>query len=1374
MVYDIVGSNRRLSKIVGPSMYECTDKEAQTTIGCRTLTFQYQPATTWGAPAGYGDRLASITYHAAVGSGALPSMKSWQVAAYKYNAEGRLIEAWDPRITPALKEAYSYESTGQLKSITPPGEEPWAFEYGAHDGEKANGRLMNVKRSSLLSTPSTAQTTIAYGVPVSGPPYDMSGTAVAKWGQTDIPTDATAVFPPDQVPANPPSSYSRATVHYLDAEGQLVNTATPSGAGTVAPSITTSETDEHGNVVRELSAQNRLRALAAGSESITRSKELDTKRVFSTDGTRLLEEWGPLHETRLESGSTVQARSYRLIGYDHKKEAPAPPSGTPPYNLPTLETAGAAVQGKGGIADERMTETKYNWTLRKPTDTIIDPEGSLKLRTHIEYDANGQVTERRLPANPNGGDARTTKIIYYTALLGPAECTSKPALTGLPCRVEPAKQPGTAGQPDLLITRTASYNGFGLPTEVIESPGGTSDPAKTRKTITTYDEAGRITLVKREGGGIAVPTTETLYSSSTGRSTTQRFVCESECKTSIDYSATYGSSGVGKKEFNHPAGSAFDAQGNLWVVDRYNNRVQKLDSAGNYVFEFGGLGSAKGKLSDPMDIAIDAKGDLWVAEEGNHRVQKFNTKGEYMDEFGSMGPKDGEFTSWGPRSIGIDAQGELWVSDYSGRIQEFDAEGNFIKAVGSSGSGEGQFGESGSIDVGEGKVWVTDWTKHRVSVFSAAGKFLFQFGSNGSTDGKFNSPDAVEVSKGNVWVLDAGNSRIQQFDTDGKYVAKFGAPGSGQGQFSLIWPAGLAADSAGNVWVSDTNNDRIQKWVLSSSYDRQATRTAYDTLGRPVSYEDADGNLSSTGYDLLSRPVITSDGKGIQTRIYDPTSGLLVQLNDSAAGTFTASYDADGNIVEQGLPNGLVAEATYDETGASVHLSYEKTVNCVSECTWLDFDVEESIHGQWLSQTSTLSSQQYAYDKAGRLTLVKDTPQGGSCTTRTYNYDANTNRTALVTREPGIGGACDVSSPGKVQEYKYDAGDRLLGSEIVYDDFGRITKLPKAFSGGGTLTSAYYSNDLIRSQTQDGVANIYDLDASLRQRRRVQLGLKSSIEIYHYAAGSDSPAWIDRGSAWSRNIGGIGGELAAIEDSEKGTTLQLTNLHGDTVATASLDTKATKPLATFEFDEFGNPKGSSPGKFGWLGGKSRRTELPSGVIQMGVRSYVPAMGRFLSPDPVLGGSANAYEYAAGDPVNNFDLTGEKCSGKKSCAKALSKAKERVRKSIRRVRALVREKRENTRRLGLPGAPGVNFRLPWEDDVNDAVQMARDALAKVDEATSCSNSGAGAAAAGILIEKAGGRVAREAGTRIAGAVTKMGSRLTVAGAILTGLGVLGLC
>ncbi|HEU5141959.1 MAG TPA: DUF6531 domain-containing protein, partial [Solirubrobacterales bacterium] len=501
MVYQLIGGKRRLSMVIGPAAggIECTEATAASTAGCRALTFTYQPATTWGAPAAYGDRLSTITFHNSTAQG------DQEVARYAYNSEGRLVAEWDPRISPALKETYAYGPGGPMKTLTPPGEEPWSFEYAPMEGEGTSegnmGRLVKVRRASLLSSPSVAEQTIVYGVPVSGSgaPYGMGAETVAQWGQQDIPTDATAVFPPDQVPSSPPSSYSRATVYYMDAEGMAVNTATPSGAGTSAPSITTSETDVYGNVVRELSAQNRLRALAAGGGSVAKSKELDTHRTFNADGTEMHEEWGPLHEVRLESGATVQARRHVTVEYEPPNQAL--PAGTPLPHLPTRETVGASIPGQGLDADQRVTETKYNWMLRKPTDTIVDPLG-LNLRTHIEYNTiTGLPVERRLPANPDGGDARTTKIVYYTPAGHPtdAECGNNPAWSRLPCKIAPAAQPGTAGQPQLLVKRFTAYNALGQPTEVRESPGGGTQ--NVRKTLLTYDAAGRPLTSSQTGDG---------------------------------------------------------------------------------------------------------------------------------------------------------------------------------------------------------------------------------------------------------------------------------------------------------------------------------------------------------------------------------------------------------------------------------------------------------------------------------------------------------------------------------------------------------------------------------------------------------------------------------------------------------------------------------------------------------------------------------------------------------------------------------------------------------------------------------------------------------------------------------------------------------
>ncbi|HET7120213.1 MAG TPA: RHS repeat-associated core domain-containing protein [Solirubrobacterales bacterium] len=944
-----VNGQRRMVREVSPTaaMSSTACAESPTTkSGCHTLEFTYAPASNWGAPSSYGDRLENITYYAPGEGG------PWEVAAYAYDNLGRLVSAWDPRIGASLKDTYTYEGERLWKAALP-GQEPWIFEYTPNlDGESGPvSRLKAVKRSNLLG--GETATSIRYQVPLSGSnaPNDMSASSIASWGQLDLPTDATAVFPPSEVPAEPASSYEKATVYYMDSEGFGVNTAMPQGAGMTGMPISTTETDEFGNITRELSPQNRLRALAdPGGKTVERSHLLERKFTYSADGTELLEERGPLHRVKLQEGGEIaEARLQRSIAYDNPENLnPAP-------LVPTREVTGAVFPAKGTEVDQRVTEYKYNWKLRERTEAITDAGiGHLNIRRKIAYDpATGQRSEVRQPvASEEAGNVPgAIKTTYFEN--NPNGCPAQKGWSGLPCKIEPAAQPVSG--PALPITWIKSYSPLGKPTEIVQEVPGAGE-AGLRRTVFTYDSAGRQTSKKVTGGGQAVPKVEYFYSPTNGMPTTQRFACEpSEC----------------------------------------------------------------------------------------------------------------------------------------------------------------------------------------------------------------------------------------------------------------------------------------------AGFDTQATTTNYDALGRVSSYEDADGNKAETVYDSFGRPSSFSDGKGSQSLEYDPVTGLLIKLTDSAAGAFTASYDADGNMVRRGLPNGLTAESTYDATDALVGLTYTKAASCGVSCTWLSFSIDQSIYGQTLSEVSTLGSDRYAYDRAGRLIEAQETPTGGNCTARSYSYDKDSNRLSLTTRTATLGGACGSGSSTE-KKYSYDQADRLVDAGVVYDNFGRITSLPAADAGGNGLTSSYFATNMVAVQSQGGVTNTFGIDASGRQRSRLQGGAGlEGTEVFHYDNPGDSPGWTERGSAWTRNIVGIGGELAAVQENGKEITLPLTNPHGDVVATAGINPEVTSLKGTFAYDEFGNPISGTGARFGWLGGIQRRTELPSGIIQMGARSYVPAIGRFLSTDPIDGGSANTYDYGNADPVNQFDPSGTK-------------------------------------------------------------------------------------------------------------------------------------
>jgi RHS repeat-associated protein len=226
--------------------------------------------------------------------------------------------------------------------------------------------------------------------------------------------------------------------------------------------------------------------------------------------------------------------------------------------------------------------------------------------------------------------------------------------------------------------------------------------------------------------------------------------------------------------------------------------------------------------------------------------------------------------------------------------------------------------------------------------------------------------------------------------------------------------------------------------------------------------------------------------------------------------------------------------------------------------------------------------------------------------------------------------------------WSYDSADRLQTSGTGYDALGRTSSVAATDTAGGeiALEVGYYVNDMVRRIVQGEMEATYTLDVSGGRFRSVGIDSPGGVSVrtYHYANDEDSPAWTDEGGWYSRVVFGLGG-IAGIYQSQAGATdWKITSLHGDFVGTvAGADAGLT---ATHESDEYGRPRSGPPERYGWLGAAQRAADNPGDLIAMGVRLYNPALGRFLSSDPVYGGNANSYEYATADPINKYDVSGE--------------------------------------------------------------------------------------------------------------------------------------
>ena len=252
-----------------------------------------------------------------------------------------------------------------------------------------------------------------------------------------------------------------------------------------------------------------------------------------------------------------------------------------------------------------------------------------------------------------------------------------------------------------------------------------------------------------------------------------------------------------KANFKTPAGIAFDPEGNLYIADRENHRVRKVDTSGN-ISTFAGIGEAgfsgddapavMARLNLPSGVVADQKGNLFVSDRSNDRIRVVDKKGVIRTYAGSgvagfqgdAGPAlKAQLDK--PFGIALDEAENLYIADRNNnRVRKVSPEGIITTVAGDGG--------------------------------------FFFMGDNGPAyRASVAAPTGVAVDKkGNLYIADRNNNRIRLVDKLGMIRT---VAGTGQQDYNgesetaretnLYLPFGLTVDSNDNLLVIDRSHYRI-------------------------------------------------------------------------------------------------------------------------------------------------------------------------------------------------------------------------------------------------------------------------------------------------------------------------------------------------------------------------------------------------------------------------------------------------------------------------------------------------------------------------------------------------------------------------------------
>jgi sugar lactone lactonase YvrE len=396
-------------------------------------------------------------------------------------------------------------------------------------------------------------------------------------------------------------------------------------------------------------------------------------------------------------------------------------------------------------------------------------------------------------------------------------------------------------------------------------------------------------------------------------------------------------------ELYAPTGVAVDVVGNLYITDRENNRIRKINTSG-IITTIAGTGVAGytgdggpatlATLNKPYGIILDAAGNILFSEVNNSCIRKISTDGIISTVAGTgVGGYNGDGIPAtaaqlsGAGGIAIDISGNIYISDLDNhRIRKVTPSGEIVTIAGTGIAGySGNNGPATAAQLNEpqgvaldgvGNIYFTDFGNNRIRKIDLSGTIsTIAGGSSGysgdggpATAAKLRNPIGICVSAtGDIYFTEAFNHCVREIKTSGiiNTIAGTGFSGFAGDGFpattaKLKSPTGVTMDAYGNLYIADWGNNRIRTLKVPTKVSEVGKANAHILLYPNPS----DGNFTIKIATKFTdhADIIVTDMAGKKVKEFSVVANDPIQMELNAPpGVYILSVVVQGMLCAEKL-----------------------------------------------------------------------------------------------------------------------------------------------------------------------------------------------------------------------------------------------------------------------------------------------------------------------------------------------------------------------------------------------------------------------------------------------------------------------------------------